>query len=115
VDDLPPLARPFTADECAQALGVARAHGLDTIEETLPLSVVGTGVDLNIATENGLRRAAALLGMPVEEVRNRATIAGAIEIGRHPGVVQVTFHAPVERLERCGLLELARLQYGVSN
>jgi len=111
VDDLPPLARPFTADERAQALAVARAHGLNSIEETLPLSVVGTGVDLNIATENGLRRAATLLEMSVEEVRNRATIAGAIEIGRHPGVVQVTFHAPVERLNRCGLLALARSQY----
>lgn len=112
VDDLPPLARPFTAEERAQALAVARAHGLDTIEDTLPISVVGTGVDLNIATENGLRRAATLLDMPVEEVRNRATIAGAIEIGRHPGVIQVTFHAPVDKLARCGLLGLAQSQYG---
>jgi len=112
VDDLPPLAQPFSADERAQALAVARAHGLTAIEETLPISVVGTGVDLNIATENGLRRAATLLDMPLEEVRNRATIAGAIEIGRHPGVVQVTFHCPVQKLERCGLLGLARGQYG---
>jgi acetamidase/formamidase len=111
LDDLPPLARPFTADEKAAALAVAGAHGLDHIEDTLPLSVVGTGVDLNLATNNGLRRAAALLGMSLEEVKNRATIAGAIEIGRHPGVVQVTFHAPVDRLARCGLLELAAAQY----
>jgi formamidase len=115
VDDLPPLAKPFTAEERAQSLAVARAHGLDAIEETLPISVVGTGVDLNIATENGLRRAAALLEMPVEEVRNRATIAGAIEIGRHPGVVQVTFHCPVQKLERCGLLELAHAQYAAQH
>ena len=46
------------------------------------------------ATDNGLARAAELLGMTVPEVRNRATITGAIEIGRHPGVVQVTFRAP---------------------
>lgn len=111
LDDLPPLARPFTPDEKEQASAVARAHGLERIEETLPLSVVGTGVDLNLATDNGLRRAAALLEMPVEEVRNRATIAGAIEIGRHPGVVQVTFHAPLERLQQRGLLELARSQF----
>ena len=45
------------------------------------------------------------------EVRNRATIAGAIEIGRHPGVVQVTFRAPAERLEARGLLGYAREQY----
>ena len=57
-------------------------------------------------------RAAELLGMPVPEVMNRATIAGAIEIGRHPGVVQVTFRAPAERLEACGLLGYAVEQYG---
>ena len=56
--------------------------------------MIGTGPDLNSATDNGLARAAELLGMTVPEVKNRATIAGAIEIGRHPGVVQVTFRAP---------------------
>ena len=50
--------------------------------------------------------------MSVPEVKNRATIAGAIEIGRHPGVVQVTFRAPAERLEACGLLGYAVEQYG---
>jgi len=50
--------------------------------------------------------------MTVPEVANRATISGAIEIGRHPGVVQVTFRAPIERLEACGLLHYAVEQYG---
>ena len=77
----------------------------------MPISVVGSGPDLNTATDNGLARAAELLGMTVPEVRNRATIAGAIEIGRHPGVVQVTFRAPAERLEARGLLGYAREQY----
>ena len=54
----------------------------------------------------------ALLGISVPEVKNRATITGAIEIGRHPGVVQVTFRAPVSLLERCSLAGLAREQYG---
>mgnify|MGYP003693928835 CR=1 FL=1 len=60
------------------------------LEESLPISVVGTGPDLNSATDNGLARAAELLDMTVPEVKNRATITGAIEIGRAPGVVQVT-------------------------
>ena len=72
--------------------------------------MVGTGPDLNAAIENGLARAAALIGGDVPEVRNRATITGAIEIGRAPGVVQVTFRAPVDRLPE-GLRELARTQY----
>ena len=50
--------------------------------------------------------------MSVPEVANRATISGAIEIGRHPGVVQVTFRAPVERLAAKGLLDFALEQYG---
>ena len=50
--------------------------------------------------------------MSVPEVKNRATITGAIEIGRHPGVVQVTFRVPVDRLEKAGLLDYAREQYG---
>ena len=49
--------------------------------------------------------------MSVPEVANRATISGAIEIGRHPGVVQVTFRAPVAALEACGLLTYAMEQY----
>jgi len=112
LEDLPFLARPLTDAERERALALARRHGMSALEESLPISVVGTGPDLNSATDNGLARAAELLEMPVPEVANRATISGAIEIGRHPGVVQVTFRAPVDRLERRGLLDLAIEQYG---
>ncbi|MGE0026636.1 MAG: acetamidase/formamidase family protein [Thermoleophilia bacterium] len=111
-EDLPFLARPLGDTERERALALARRHGIDRLEEAYPVSVVGTGPDLNSATDNGLARAASLLGMPVPEVMNRATIAGAIEIGRHPGVVQVTFRAPADRLEACGLLGYAVEQYG---
>lgn len=110
VDDLPFLAKPFTAEERSRAERLNQPFGA-TLEETLPISIIGTGANLNLATENGLRRASRLLDLPVDEIRNRATIAGAIEIGRHPGVIQVTFHAPVETLARRGLLPLAEQQY----
>mgnify|MGYP001315926506 FL=1 len=113
LEDLPYLARPLTPAERAAALAEARRWGMDGIEEALPLSFVGTGADLNQATENGLRRAAALLGMSVPEVKNRATITGSIQIGRNPGVVTVTFLVPVDRLEPLGLLDLCREQYGI--
>lgn len=112
VDDLPFLARPLTPVEKARAKEVARRYGLEALEESLPISIIGTGPDLNAATDNGLERAAKLLEMDVPEVKNRATITGAIEIGRHPGVVQVTFRAPVEKLEKIGLLQFAIDQYG---
>jgi acetamidase/formamidase len=111
-EDLPYLAQPLSDDERSRALQVAQRHGIDSLEESLPVSVVGTGPDLNSATDNGLARAAELLGVSVPEVMNRATISGAIEIGRHPGVVHVTFRAPVERLEACGLAGYAREMYG---
>jgi formamidase len=111
-EDLPYLAKPLTEAEHARALALAHAHGMDAIEESLPISVIGTGPDLNSATDNGLARAATLLNIPVPEVANRATISGAIEIGRHPGVVRVTFRAPVDRLAACGLLRYAVEQYG---
>src|SRR3954447_17989449 len=111
-EDLPFLARPLDAGERRRAEALARHHGLDGLEETAPISVVGSGPDLNSATDNGLARAAKLLDMSVPEVKNRATVTGAIEIGRHPGVVQVTFRAPLERLEARGLGPYVREQYG---
>jgi len=111
-EDLPFLAKPFTEKERARAMVVARSFGLDNVEETAPISVIGTGVDLNAATDNGLQRAAKLFDISVSEVKNRATINGGIEIGRHPGVVQVTFLVPVASLEACGLLDFAESQYG---
>ncbi len=110
-EDLPPAARPLTGAEREKAEQLARAQGLAGIEASAPISVVGTGADLNTATEVGLARAARLLGLSVAEIRNRATITGAIEIGRNPGVIQVTFLAPQDKLEAAGLLGFAREQY----
>ena len=76
--------------------------------------MVGTGANLNVATDNGLQRAADAARADGRRGRNRATIAGAIEIGRHPGVVQVTFRAPVDRMAERGLLGYAEEQYGAS-
>jgi formamidase len=112
-EDLPFLARPLSPAERARALETARRNGVSELEDSLPISVVGTGPDLNSAVDNGLARAAALLDMPVPEVKNRATITGAIEIGRAPGVVQVTFLAPADRLARRGLEDLVRTHYGM--
>ncbi len=112
-EDLPYLARPLSDGERARAEQVAASWGLAGLEETAPVSLVGTGPDLNAATDNGLERAAWLLDMTVPEVKNRATITGGIEIGRHPGVVQVTFRAPLDRLTARGLGPYLRDQYGI--
>jgi formamidase len=113
LEDLPPMARPFSADEKAKAKALAQEWNVEKLEEAAPISVIGTGPTLNQAIDNGLTRAADLLGMTVPEVRNRATINGAIEIGRAPGVIQVTFLAPLSALDKAGIGKFAREQYGI--
>lgn len=83
------------------------------MEELVPASVNATAADMNSAIDNGLERAATLLGMTVPEVRNHATINGAIEIGRAPGVIQVTFLAPLSKLDAVGLDDYTREQYNL--
>jgi acetamidase/formamidase len=112
-EDLPYLAKPLAAEERRAAKLLAEKWGVAEIEETAPISVFGTGANLNEATNNGLARAAELLDVSVDEVRNRATVTGAVEIARNPGVVQVTFRAPVAKLEQAGLDELVLEHYNL--
>lgn len=114
VEDLPPTARPFSAEERQKAQRLAAHLGMEELEESVPISVIGTAATMNDAIRNGLERAATLLGMTVPEVRNRATINGAIEIGRDPGVIQVTFLAPLSKLDAVGLGDFAREQYDLA-
>src|SRR3954471_10093069 len=51
-EDLPFLARPLDGEERRRAEALARQWGLDGLEESAPISVVGSGPDLNSATDN---------------------------------------------------------------
>ena len=110
-EDLPYTAKPLSAAEKRSAEALAAQWGLQEVETSLPLSVIGTGPTLNEATDNGLARAARLFNVSIPEIMNRATITGSIEIGRHPGVVTVTFQAPKRYLEQTKLYEIADEQY----
>ena len=72
--------------------------------------MVGSGADLNKATENGLERMAKLMDMSVAGVMNRVTLTGGIEIGRLPGIVTVTMLAPMRQLKRIGIARLVKEQ-----
>ena len=91
---------------------MAEKWGIDSVEDSLPISFIGTGANMNAAIDNGLARAAKLLGMSVNEVKNRCTITGSIDIGRAPGVITATLLVPKEILAKVGLLEYAIEQYG---
>ncbi len=110
-EDLPVVAKPYSKEEREKAEKLAEHWGVEKLEESFPLSFVGTGATLNDATENGLERAAKLLGIEVPEVMNRATITGSIDIGRNPGVVTVTFLVPSDMLRRIRLDQLTRNHY----
>lgn len=110
-EDLPPLAKPFTEREIKQAKQLAHQWNMTEVEESYPVSFIGTGTDLNAATENGMERAARLFNITVPEVMNRATINGSIDIGRNPGVVTVTFLAPKSYLKQSGLWNTVKNAY----
>ncbi len=110
-EDLPHLAKSLTKKEKEAALNVAQQWGVEEIEDSLPISFIGTGATLNDATDNGLKRAADVLGIEVAEVMNRATITGSIEIGRNPGVITVTMLVPTRYLDQIGLTEMIKEHY----
>lgn len=113
-EDLPFLARPFTADEMRRAGVLAESHRTRLEGPVLPVQVLGSGPFLNAAVDNAVGRAAALFGMSIDEVKNRATVAGAVEIGRLPGFVQLNLQVPTEKLGETGLLPLVEGQYGAA-
>lgn len=113
LEDLPPLARPLSADERAAIQKLAHMFSQTLVKDTAPLQMVGTGANLNAATDNGVTRLADLLSMSKDEVLNRVTLTGGVEIGRLPGVVTVTMQVPMEKLKALGLADLVREQYGL--
>lgn len=112
LDDVPFLARPLDAAEREAVIALGNKYGQNEIEDNAPITFIGSGATLNDATKNGLDRAARITGIPYDEVLNRATIAGSIEISRLPGVVRVTFMCPKTILARLGILHLVEEQYG---
>lgn len=115
LDDLPPMARPMNAEQLKAVQALAKKYGQKHIEVNAPLTFIGSGRTLNEATHVGLDRAAKITGIPRDEILNRATIAGSIEISRLPGVVRVTFMCPMSIIDKLGIGHLVREQYGLPN
>ncbi len=111
-EDLPHLAKPLSAAEKAAAGRLAGRYSV-SLEESAPISFIGTGENLNKAIDSALNRAARLLDMTVPQVMNRVTITGGLEIGRAPGTVTATFRAPADKLRELGLYDMIARQYGL--
>ena len=109
-DDLPPLAKPWRRDEWELVLRLARRYGIEP-EPVAPIQIIGSGPNINEAAKRGFERAAKLLGMSYEEVLNRVTISGAVEIGRLPGIVQISIQVPIRILEKLGIADIVIKHY----
>lgn len=110
-EDLPHIATPYSDEEIERGRELGEAYGVDVETDAGPIQVIGSGATINAATENAYDRAETLLGMSEGEIRTRATITGGVEVGRLPGVVQLTLLVPMEILEDRGIAHLVRSQY----
>ena len=114
-EDLPYLAKPLTLEELDQAISILQESGAEDsalLEDSLPIAFVGTGTNLNAAIDNGMQRAADLLEISFDEVRNRVTISGGIDIGRAPGTVTVTLRVPLDLIKNEQLADMVIAKYG---
>lgn len=111
LDDLPPMARPFSTEQKQYIDALANHWGQSQVEESAPITFIGSGKNLNDAIENALQRAAKTTGLAYNEILNRCTITGSIDISRLPGTVRATFLCPMPILEQLGIADLVRQHY----
>ena len=110
-DDLPHLAKPFTREERKAGRDLAEDYNVKQIEESFPITVVGTGSDINEAIDVAVERTAALLHIETAEVKNRVTLTGDISIARLPGAVTLTAQFPKSILKKAKLFKWVKGQY----
>jgi formamidase len=111
--DLTHIAKPFTDEDVERGEALGEAYDVDVDTEMGPIQIIGSGATINDATQNAFDRAGALLDMSEGEVRTRCTFTGEVEIGRLPGLVQLTMLAPMDELTELGIDHLVREQYGL--
>jgi len=110
-EDLPYLAREYTADQLAKAKAIGDKFGFEVQKDLLPIEMVGTGPTINAAVACGVERLAKLLGITTDEVKHMVTMTGGVEVGRLPGTVTVTMMVPLSKLEKLGIARVAQEQY----
>ncbi len=109
-EDLPLLAKPWRKDEWELVINFAKRLDIEA-EPVAPVQIIGSGSTINDAAKKGFERAARLFNMSYEEVLNRVTITGAVEIGRLPGIVQVSMQTPLRILEKLGIADIIIKHY----
>ncbi len=114
---LPPLGeidyrfRPFTDREYDIANSLLKPYDFSLSEKLYPVQFIGSGDNLNDAIDNGVNRIASVTKLNREEIMNRSTISGEVEIGRTSGLVYITIMLPESVLEMIQILEVTKEQY----
>ena len=111
--DLSYISAPYSDDDVDRGRALGAGYDVDVETDVGPIQVIGSGETINAATENAYDRAESLLGMSTGEIRTRATFTGEVEVGRLPGVVQLSLLVPMGVLADRGLDHLVRDQYGL--
>lgn len=103
-NDLPPLSKPFNQQERSQIKSLSDEYELQ-LEHNSPIQVIGSGPNLNDAVNDSVTKAGLYFQMDIDEIKNRITLTGGIEIGRLPGIVHTSMKIPNENLEKLNILK----------
>lgn len=112
--DLPEIVRPFASEEREAFQALGREIGVDPELNVAPLQFIGTGKDLNQATDNAVARAAHFLNVAPDEILNRGTVTGEVQISRLPGAVQLSLQVSRKILEEKGLWDIVSSHYAMA-
>lgn len=103
--------RPFKDEEYDMANNLLRPYDIKIDEKLYPIQFVGSGDNLNDAIDNGIDRIHHITNYSREEIKNRATISGEVEIGRTSGLVYLTIMLPESKYKELGLHSLIDEMY----
>lgn len=103
--------RPLNKDEYENANKLFNKYNMALNEKSYPVQFVGSGSNLNEAIDNSVNRVSNLLNMKEDEIKNRATISGEVEIGRTSGMVHMTLMLPESKLKELKILDYVKKMY----
>ncbi len=112
-DDLPRIAKPYAPAERESFAALAKHYDIVADTDMGSVQFIGTGKDLNAAVDNAVDRAHQFFGLSRDELMNRATVTGEVQITRLPGTVQLSLLLPRTLLEDKGLWPMVKAQYSL--
>lgn len=104
-DTLSDIYQPISENDYQITQEIANKHNLDLPEKSYPIQFVGSDENLNKAIDNAILRAEKATGLSANEIKNRATVSGSVDIGRTSGIIYITVMLPVSIIKEMNLLK----------